>query len=66
MVSVPLPQAIDPQTLKNQLYEQFKIEIPVMTWNNIRLVRASFQAYNSRQDLDSLISALRILIAQSQ
>jgi isopenicillin-N epimerase len=66
MVSVPLPQTIDPQTLKNQLYDQFKIEIPVLTWNQIRLVRASFQAYNSRQDLDRFVSALHTLIASSQ
>lgn len=66
MVSVPLPQSIDPQTLKNQLYDQFKIEIPVLTWNNIRLVRASFQAYNSRQDLEHLVSALKSLLALSR
>lgn len=66
MVSVPLPQTVDPQTLKNQLYDQFKIEIPVLTWNNIRLVRASFQAYNSLQDLNSLVSALRTLVAPSR
>ncbi len=57
MVSVPLPDC-DIVKLKNRLYDEYRIEIPIQMWNGMPLIRASFQAYNTRQDVDRIVSAL--------
>jgi isopenicillin-N epimerase len=61
MASILLPE-VDTATLKMALYNQFRIEIPVLRWNNRPLIRVSYQMYNSEQDADRLICALRELI----
>lgn len=63
MVAVPLPDGVDPQALKSELYDHFRIEIPVATLDPSRwLLRASFQAYNTAADLDALLQALTVLL----
>lgn len=62
MVSVPLPPATDLAKLKDNLYSQYHIEVPPVAWNNHAMLRVSFQAYNSSQDLDILLKALRALL----
>lgn len=52
----------DPLALKTRLYDEFRIEIPQTTWNGDSYLRASFNAYNSEQDVESLASALRICL----
>ncbi len=61
MASVKLP-ANAPVDLKAQLYDQFKIEIPVFPHNGERFIRISLNAYNSEKDVDILIDALEKLI----
>jgi isopenicillin-N epimerase len=63
MVSVPLPDC-DPQKLKIRLYDEHRIEIPLVAWDGKTLVRASFQAYNTREDVDCIVSALTHLAAR--
>ena len=62
MVTVPLPPGTDLNMLKENLYNQYRIEVPMILWNNRPMVRVSFQAYNSHQDLEALLSALRSLL----
>jgi isopenicillin-N epimerase len=62
MFSVCLPQQTDLAQLKARLYDDFRIEIPVIQWNGLKLVRVSIQAYNSRSDADALIEALQKLL----
>lgn len=62
MIAAPLPDGVDPQALKVELYDRFGIEIPVATLDPRRwFLRASFQAYNTAADLDALLQALRTL-----
>lgn len=58
MASSPLPSEIDIALLKSYLYDNYRIEIPVMKWGNLNLIRYSFQAYNSTEDIDILLTAL--------
>lgn len=62
MFSILLPVHQDIQILKSSLYEQYRIEVPVINWNGKSLLRVSVQAYNSDEDLTKLEQALRNLL----
>ncbi len=60
MVSLPLPGEWGPPAqIKSRLWDDFRIEIPVMAWNGQTLIRLSIQAYNSPADGERLLAALR-------
>jgi isopenicillin-N epimerase len=61
MAALPLPPC-DGQDLQRRLYDQFRIEIPVTTWNERHFVRISIQGYNTRADVDALVEGLRVLL----
>ncbi|MGE5139808.1 MAG: aminotransferase class V-fold PLP-dependent enzyme [Rudaea sp.] len=63
MLSLPLPPC-DGEALKARLYDEFRIEVPIITWNNHQLIRISVQAYNIKDDVDALNGALRSLLPQ--
>jgi selenocysteine lyase/cysteine desulfurase len=50
------------EMFKTQLYDQFRIEIPTIDWNQRHFLRISIQAYNQASDLDALLQALKYLI----
>jgi isopenicillin-N epimerase len=58
-VSVPLPEDMDIVGLKSRLYEEYRIEVPMIQWNERKLIRVSVQGYNTRRDVDRLLSALQ-------
>ena len=62
MGSAPLPAEADIISLKTQLYDEYHIEIPVIKWNGKNLIRYSFQAYNTQEDVDALEIALKNLL----
>lgn len=62
MCSAQLPDHINSAELKDKLYNQFKIEVPIIEWNKHKLIRVSFQAYNSESDIDNLEKALKYLL----
>ncbi|MCL4560406.1 MAG: aminotransferase class V-fold PLP-dependent enzyme [Chloroflexi bacterium] len=62
MGSALLPNSIDADLLKSQLYDLYRIEIPVVQWEDKTLLRFSFQGYNRRSDLDALLVALQKLL----
>ncbi len=69
MVSVPLPSpaASEQDTghrdpLQDKLWDQFKIEVPIIQWQGRRFVRVSCHLYNRRSDIDYLVDALRNLL----
>ena len=57
MFAARLPD-VDLDRLKAQLYDEYRIEVPVFRWNGQPLIRVSFQAYNSQADADALLDAL--------
>jgi isopenicillin-N epimerase len=61
MVSVKIPFDTDVHALKIRLYEGFHIEVPVMKWNDNKLIRISVQGYNTANDIDALLIALQEL-----
>ena len=61
MVAVRLPN-VDPETFQKRLYDEFRIEIPVFLWNDLPLIRISVQGYNSSDDVDKVVTALKKLI----
>jgi isopenicillin-N epimerase len=61
MASIPV-NTTKPAELKNVLYDQYKIQIPVMPLNGGFYIRYSINAYNSQADLDVLYKALGEII----
>lgn len=66
MASIPLPQAVDVSALKTRLYDQYRIEVPVMEWQGHKFLRVSVQGYNSQEEMDALVNALKDLLPQEQ
>ena len=62
MAAAPLPADTDLVLLKKRLYDEYKIEIPVHEWNRNKLIRISVQGYNTKRDIDKLVSALSVLL----
>jgi isopenicillin-N epimerase len=58
LAAAPLPVEIDLVALKTRLYNEYRIEIPLIAWKDKKLIRISVQGYNTEQDIDCLLSAL--------
>jgi isopenicillin-N epimerase len=63
MASVPLPPVFNLQDLKVRLYDNYRIEVPLYQWHEHQLLRISVQGYNTPEDLDALVGALREISA---
>ncbi|HEV8338996.1 MAG TPA: aminotransferase class V-fold PLP-dependent enzyme [bacterium] len=61
MVSVPLPLA-DGEEAQRRLREEFAIEIPVVAWRHVQLMRISVQGYNTKGDIEALLAATARLL----
>lgn len=55
----PLPRTTDCDDLKTRLFDEYRIEIPVIRWNGFKLMRTSVQGYNTRRDVNKLLEALQ-------
>ncbi|MFN8401091.1 MAG: aminotransferase class V-fold PLP-dependent enzyme [Anaerolineales bacterium] len=62
MAVATLPDDSDLVSLKSRLYDEYRIEIPLIAWNEKKLIRLSVQGYNSRRDMDRLLSVLKKLL----
>ena len=62
MAAAPLPGSTDIAALKTRLYDDYRIEIPLISWNGHKLIRISVQGYNTRRDTDGLLRALKRLL----
>jgi isopenicillin-N epimerase len=58
MFTAPLPPC-DPEVVKAHLWDDCRIEVPVFTWGERQYVRVSLQGYNTREDGQKLLTALR-------
>lgn len=63
MVVLPVPPT-DPDRLKETLFDRFRIEVPVTSHGNRLFVRLSVQGYNTEEDADALVEAIRNLFAR--
>ncbi len=61
--ALPLPPC-DLEALKRRLYDEYRIEIPTVCWNDRCFVRISVQGYNTRAEIEALIAAVRELLPQ--
>jgi len=59
----PLPPS-DITALKSRLYDEYKVEVPLIQWQDKQFIRISIQGYNDQDDVDSLIHALEVLLPQ--
>ncbi|HEX2979124.1 MAG TPA: aminotransferase class V-fold PLP-dependent enzyme [Anaerolineaceae bacterium] len=64
MAAAPLPNTVDLSVLKTRLYDDYRVEVPLVEWNGHKLVRISIQVYNNQADADALLRALSDLLGQ--
>ena len=65
MFAVRLPTHTDLEALKRQLYDAYRIEVPVVLWKHQKFLRVSFQGYNTPEDADTLVAAVERLLQVS-
>lgn len=63
MAAMPLPP-VDLGQLKQRLYDEYGVEIPVLGWNGRYLVRISVQGYTTPSDIETFLTALQNLLSQ--
>ena len=61
MAHVPLPPG-DRAKLQDALWEQNGLEVPIIDWNGRRYIRVSCHLYNTPDQIDRLVGALRQLL----
>jgi isopenicillin-N epimerase len=57
MRTFPLP-ACDGHAVKRRLWDEFRVEVPLVWWNDRTFIRVSIQAYNTPEDIDRLLAGL--------
>jgi isopenicillin-N epimerase len=62
MAVLEMPPGTDGANLQRELYDRFKVELPINTWNGRVLTRIAVQGYNTQSDLDRLVNGLKELI----
>ena len=65
MAAAPLPAGTDLAILKTRLYDEYRVEVPLVEWNGNKLIRISVQGYNTKRDIDKLCRALSTLLSES-
>lgn len=61
LATIPLPPG-DEKSLKRRLYDEYKIEIPIVVWRNQRYIRVSIQGYNTKADVERLVDAVAAIL----
>lgn len=59
----PLPNS-DLPLLKRRLYDEYRVEVPLIQWEDHQFIRISVQGYNSQEDIDILVCALEVLLPE--
>ncbi len=62
MALAPLPPGTDATALKTRLYDDYRVEIPTIQWQDRPFIRISIQGYNTTADVDALMAALSALL----
>jgi isopenicillin-N epimerase len=64
MAVAVLPPDTEIETLKLRFYADFRVEVPLVDWNGVKLMRISVQAYNTPADMDALVEGVGKLIRE--
>ena len=51
--------------LKTRLYDEFKIEVPIVLWNDQHFIRVSYQGYNTEEEMERLVEAMKEIFKQN-
>ncbi len=62
MAVAELPAAVDVATLQARLYDEHRVEAPLLDWNGRKFIRLSLQGYNDEADIQALLAALARLL----
>jgi isopenicillin-N epimerase len=65
MAHVPLPPG-DRRSLQDALWQEHGIEVPIVDWSGRRFIRVSCHLYNTREQIDTLVKAVRELLRREQ
>jgi isopenicillin-N epimerase len=60
MAAFPLPPC-DAAGLQRRLYDEYRVEVPIIEWGGRQLVRVSVQGYNTKEDVEALLRVLESL-----
>lgn len=63
MACLPLPAGVDAAGIKKCMYDEHRVEAPVISWNDRHLLRLSIQAYNDRSDIERMLGALKAVLS---
>jgi isopenicillin-N epimerase len=58
MVPIRLPDNTDMEKLSKIFTEHYKIEMPLITWNNVKMARISVQIYTTQDEIDAFVEAI--------
>jgi hypothetical protein len=62
MAVLEMPKGTDGARLQRELYDRFKVELPINSWNGRTLMRIAVQGYNTQSDPDRLIDGMEKLL----
>ncbi|MEK6238977.1 MAG: aminotransferase class V-fold PLP-dependent enzyme [Planctomycetales bacterium] len=65
MVAVPLPPG-PRRELQDALWHEYAVQVPIVSWQEHRLIRVSCHLYNTDADLRRLCEGLTILLARER
>ena len=60
LVACPI-RTSDRVELKQRMYDEYRIEVPLTSWGGLDMVRVSYQGYNDHDDLERLMVAIEAL-----
>lgn len=61
MRTLPLPPC-DAEAVQARLWDEFQVEVPIISWQGRQFVRVSIQCYNGPRDVDRLLEGLARLL----
>ncbi len=61
MAAVALPP-VDAKYLQRRLWDDWRIEVPIVDWHGRQFVRVSIQGYNAPEDVARLVAALAAML----
>ena len=59
IAAAEIPENWQPGSLQEWLYQEHKIEVPVIDWESRWFIRPSIQGYNSKEDIKVFLNAIK-------